>query len=165
MEAPAVSSSIASSKSSRCDGVEELGQAAEVELVPAGARAHDGGLLDQVAAHCLPAPAGVEVRERVLEVHGPQRAFEVAPEPVVEAKGVEVRRRADLEHDAAGSARVRRACRDQVQPVPLGVVPLEVPLGLERPAFERGPGVALEGADVGVVAQAEEDASRRGSSA
>ena len=93
----------------------------------------------------------------MLEVHGPQRALEVASQPVVEAQRVEVGRRADLEHDVARPARVRRACRDRVEPMLLGVVQLEVASRVERPALECRARVAFEGVHVGVLAQAEED--------
>ena len=96
------------------------------------------------------------------EMDRPKLAVEVAAEPVVEAERVEVRRRADLEHDVSGPARVRRAGRDQVEAVLLGRVRLQVPPGVEgRRRCDRPLGVVLERADVGVAAQAEVDARAR----
>ena len=117
------------------DRVKELGQAAEVELGPAIARPHRARLLDQVADDRVAAARGVEVGERVLDVDGAQPAVEASPQPVVEPQRVEVRRRADLEHDVPGAARVHRPRRDQVETVPLRVVRLHVTLGSKPRPF------------------------------
>jgi len=70
----------------------------------------------------------------VLKVHGPQPSVETSAKPVVEAQRVQVGRRADLEDDVAGAARVRRPGRNQVEAVLFRGLRLQVALGLELPA-------------------------------
>src|SRR5262249_39563611 len=131
-------------------------QRSEHELLPAVSGAEHTRRLNEVLA-----AAGIEVREGMLEMHGPQPAVEVPPQPVVETQGVEVGRRADLEHDVAGAACMRRTARDQVQAVLLGRMRLQEALRFELLPSERLTSGALERLEVGVVAQSEEDARTR----
>src|SRR6266511_3609708 len=73
---------------------EEVGQPTELELRPARGAAYAPRFGNELAPHRLPRAARIEVREGMREVNGPQLSVQVAAQPVVEAKCVEIRRRA-----------------------------------------------------------------------
>ena len=148
---------MASSKSSLCTAKKRSGcrpSSSSAQPGPLAQRTRGGHQLGTRVA----APARIEVGEGVADVHRPERSVKIAPEPVVEAQRVQIRRRADLEHDVAGTARVRRAGRDQVQAVTLGRLARDVPLGVERdPGPLRALRVRPERIELGVLEQAEKD--------
>ena len=138
------------------DGEEEFRMATEQQLPPAVPVPHLRRGRNQFRDAGSVSTA-VEVREGVVDVNRTEPSVSVATEPVVEAKGVEVRRCAYLEHGVAGAARMRRPGRNQVEAVALGRVPYQVAIRIERDARGLGAlGLFAERVDVGVLAQPEE---------